>query len=311
MTTVSIGIPVYNGERFLDASLDSLLGQTYEDIEFVVSDNGSTDGTEEICRDRVARDPRLRYLRSPVNRGAAWNYANVVRETSGSYFKWATHDDLVAPTYVERCMEVFAEAPESVGVVYARTAIIDEIGDAKREYHDNLDIRDPKPWLRLRRLVGNIVMSNASFGVIRRSVLERSRLLGAFPSADYAMMAEFALLGEIWEIPEVLFFRREHAAMSRAANPSASEAAEWFLRDRRGDGRCSSRGASSSSTSARSISCRSRGRRERSAMRCWCRRGSIATARRWRSSRSASTTRAAGDRTGAIPDAGRRHPGRQ
>jgi glycosyltransferase involved in cell wall biosynthesis len=229
MATVGIGIPVYNGERFLPASLESLLGQTYEDIEFVVSDNGSTDGTAEICRDFAARDSRLRYVHSPTNRGAAWNYANVVRETSSPYFKWATHDDLVAPNYVERCLEVFRGGPETIGVVYGRTAIIDEAGNVKRDYDDNLDIRDETPWMRLGRLVRNIVMSNASFGVIRRSVVERSRLLGAFPSADYAMMAEFAMLGQIWEIPEVLFFRREHAAMSRAANPSATEAAEWFL----------------------------------------------------------------------------------
>ena len=71
-------------------------------------------------------------------------------------------------------------------------------------------------------------MANASFGLIRREALAQSRLLGPFPSADYVMMAEFALYGEFWEIPETLFFRREHPAMSRGANKTAAEAAEWF-----------------------------------------------------------------------------------
>jgi hypothetical protein len=71
-------------------------------------------------------------------------------------------------------------------------------------------------------------MSNASFGLIRRSAIERSRLLDTFPSADYVMMAEFAMLGEFWEIPEFLFYRREHPGMSRAAHRTPAEAAEWF-----------------------------------------------------------------------------------
>jgi glycosyltransferase involved in cell wall biosynthesis len=228
MTRVSIGIPVYNGGRFLAESLDSLLAQTYEEIEFVISDNGSTDETEEICRDHGKRDARIRYLRYDENHGASWNYRNVVHETSGSYFKWATHDDLLAPTYIERCVDVLDAAPASVALVYPRTRLIDENGDVIDDYEDNLDVRDPTPHARLRRLVTNIVMSNASFGLIRRRVLDRSRLLDSFPSADYVMMAEFALLGELWEVPEFLFFRRVHPGMSRRAYKTAREAAEWF-----------------------------------------------------------------------------------
>jgi glycosyltransferase involved in cell wall biosynthesis len=228
VATVSIGIPVYNGARFLTESLESLLGQTFEDIEFLISDNGSTDGTEEICRGFAERDARIRYLRADTNRGASWNYRNVAHQTTGRYFKWATHDDLLAPTYIERCVGVLDDAPDGVALVYPRTTIIDERGRAVREYNDNLDIRDSTPHERLRRLVLNIVMSNASFGVIRRSTIERSRLLDSFPSADYVMMAEFAMLGELWEIPEFLFFRREHPGMSRVAHRTPAEAAEWF-----------------------------------------------------------------------------------
>jgi glycosyltransferase involved in cell wall biosynthesis len=228
MAAVSIGIPVYNGAHFLATSLDSLMAQTYEDIEFFISDNGSTDGTEEICRDFAARDPRITYLRTDANRGASWNYRNVARQTTGRYFKWATHDDLLEPTYIERCVEVLDAAPESVVLVYPRTLIIDEEGNVVSEYDDNLDIRDKTPHERLQHLVRNIVMSNASFGLIRRAAIDRSRLLDTFPSADYVMMAEFAMLGEFWEIPEFLFKRRVHPGMSRAANPSPAEAAEWF-----------------------------------------------------------------------------------
>jgi len=225
---VSIGVPVYNGARFLATSLESLVSQTFENIEYVISDNGSTDGTEEICREFATRDSRIRYLRTDMNRGASWNYKNVVHQTTAPYFKWATHDDLLAPSYIERCVAVLDDAPPAVALVYPRTMIIDEEGNVVRMYDDNLDIRDKTPHARLKRLVSNIVMANASFGLIRRTALDRSRLLDAFPSADYVMMAEFALAGEFWQIPEPLFFRREHPAMSRAANRTAAEAAEWF-----------------------------------------------------------------------------------
>ena len=225
---VAIGVPVFNGGHFLAESLDSLLAQSYDNIDFVISDNGSTDDTEEICRASAARDHRVRYFRSDVNRGASWNYGNVVDQTSAPFFKWATHDDLIAPTYVERCMEVFAMAPPTVALVYARTKIIDEEGIVLREHDDNLDIRDHRPHRRLAKVVHNIVMANAGFGVIRRSSLDTTRLLDAFPAADYVFMAELAMAGEFWEIPEALFFRREHAAMSRKAHPTAAEAAEWF-----------------------------------------------------------------------------------
>jgi hypothetical protein len=84
---VSIGVPVYNGARYLAATLTSLVGQTYEDIEIVISDNGSTDETGQICRDLVARDRRVRYVRHDTNRGLALNYNGLVSETSGPYFK--------------------------------------------------------------------------------------------------------------------------------------------------------------------------------------------------------------------------------
>jgi glycosyltransferase involved in cell wall biosynthesis len=205
-----------------------LLAQTFDDLEILISDNGSTDGTEEIARSFVARDPRFRYERADENRGASWNYQNVVRQTTGEYFKWATHDDLLAPTYIERCVEALDAAPPSVVLVYPRTQIIDEEGNPVRVYDDNLDIRLTTPHARLGHLVRHIVMANASFGLIRRSALAQTRLLDAFPSADYIMMAELALLGEFWELPEVLFSRREHRSMSRFANRTAEAVAEWF-----------------------------------------------------------------------------------
>ena len=66
---LSIGLPVYNGENFLAESIESLLGQSYEDFELIISDNASTDGTEDICRSYAQQDSRIRYIRQPHNIG--------------------------------------------------------------------------------------------------------------------------------------------------------------------------------------------------------------------------------------------------
>ena len=225
---VSVGLPVYNGARFLAETLDSHLAQTYENFELIISDNGSTDDTEAICRAYAARDERIKYHRSDENRGGSWNYNNVFHLSSAEYFKWSAHDDLLAPTYLERCVEVLHRAPPSVVLAYPKTTIIAEDGSFVRHYEDRLDLREPTPHRRIRRLVRDVVMSNAAFGLMRSSVLAQTRLLPSFVSSDWVMLFELALRGQFWEIPERLFFRREHQAMSRYANIGPTEVMKWF-----------------------------------------------------------------------------------
>lgn len=226
--TVSIGVPVYNGERYLAAALEALLVQTYGDFELIVGDNGSGDATAEICADVAARDARVRVLRSDENRGAAWNYNRVYHASTGRYFRWACHDDLVAPTYLERVVEALDGAPPSVIVAHSRTALIDEDGNDAGVWEDEFDLTSSDPAHRLASLVRHLVMSNLLFGLVRRSAMERTHLHGAYPSADYVLLAELALLGGTVIVPELLFVRRVHPAMSRYANTSLHDVAEWF-----------------------------------------------------------------------------------
>src|SRR6267143_929234 len=101
--SVSIGLPVYNGERYVRTAIESILNQTLQDWELIICDNASTDGTQAICEDYAARDARLRYLRNPSNIGAANNYRRVVELAQGRYFKWIASDDYCAPEFLDRC----------------------------------------------------------------------------------------------------------------------------------------------------------------------------------------------------------------
>src|SRR5260370_26794766 len=106
MKKVAIGLPVYNGDNYVAAAIDSILGQSYGDFDLLISDNASTDGTEEICQAYAQRDRRIRYIRQPKNVGAAGNHNLTVRMTDSPYFKWAAHDDLLAPGFLAACLRL-------------------------------------------------------------------------------------------------------------------------------------------------------------------------------------------------------------
>jgi glycosyltransferase involved in cell wall biosynthesis len=220
-------MPVYNGERFLPDALDSILGQTFGDFRLVVSDNGSRDATERICREYADRDRRVDYFRYESNRGAAWNYNNVFALCETRFFRWAAADDAFARTCFERCAEVMSEAPTSVVMCYPQTLIIDEEGAVVGPYDDDLDLRFRAPHERIRPIVRHMVQGNPVFGLVRTEVLRATRGHGSFPAADWVLMLEIALQGEVWEIPERLFLRRRHLGISRVLNPSPEHYTLW------------------------------------------------------------------------------------
>jgi glycosyltransferase involved in cell wall biosynthesis len=224
---VTIGVPTYNGGRFLEATLESLLAQTVDDIEIVISDNGSTDDTEAICR-RYAARPEVRYERSSTNRGAAWNYNRVLEVARGELFKWAADDDLCEPEFVEACVAELDRAPEAV-LAWPRTRLVDEDDRPIGEFDDSdLDLREADPIARLAQVLDHRIEWHPVFGVIRSSALRRTAGIGAFVYADIALLAELALLGEFHQVPGELFVRRYHDGRSLVANPSFEEHAAWY-----------------------------------------------------------------------------------
>ena len=208
---VSLGLPVYDGERFLIEAIDALVAQTFVDFELIISDNASTDATEAICREHARRDARIRYWRSIANRGAVWNHNRVLDLARGEFFKWVHHDDICAPTFLEQCVGVFRSEPSAVVLVYPRSRVIDEHGAVLWEHWDGLDLRKRTPHQRLKQLVRNPPnMGTSVFGLARTSALRQTRGILPILSPDYLVLAELALLGEFREVPELHFLKRYH-----------------------------------------------------------------------------------------------------
>jgi glycosyltransferase involved in cell wall biosynthesis len=229
---VTIGLPVYNGENYLRPALESLLAQTFADFEIILSDNGSTDGTEAICREFAARDKRIRYLREPANRGATWNFNRVFRLNRSPWFRWAAHDDVCAPELLERCVAALRARPDAV-LAYPRTRIIGPEGEPLGDYGTRLRTDSPDVAVRFHDCICVDHACFPIFGLMRAHLLKRTPLLGAFAGADRNLLAELCLFGPFVEVPEILFLRRDHPGTSTRRFPSAKERMAWFRADAR------------------------------------------------------------------------------
>lgn len=205
---LTVGLPVYNGENFLAQALDSLLAQTFTNFELVISDNASTDSTEEICRSYAARDPRIRYIRQPRNLGGSPNQDFVFREARGALFKWAAHDDLYGKELLERCVEVLDRVPEAV-LCHADMGYIDAEGTLLSRYDYTMATDSPSAPERFRSLLFT-EGGDDEYGVIRTEVLRKIRPCDSYYNPGRPFVAEIALHGQFRQVPELLYFRRDH-----------------------------------------------------------------------------------------------------
>ncbi len=225
MAKVSIAVPAYNCEKYISQSLDSLLGQTYGDFELVISDNASSDDTEEICRRYIAMDKRVRYIRRTENIGGPGNFRYVFAQCSGQYHKWSTADDFWHPEFLAEAVAVLDRRPDVV-LCYPKTRLIDATGAALSDYEDRLDLADDSPRARFRALYELIGLCNAHLGLIRRDAMLQTRLIAAHKASDVDFLGELALLGKFKLLPDVRFYRRFHEdSSSWARDDKAAPAA--------------------------------------------------------------------------------------
>jgi glycosyltransferase involved in cell wall biosynthesis len=206
---VSVGLPVYNAERYLRIAIESILNQTLRDWELVICDNASTDGTGAICREYAARDPRIRYHRLPANIGAANNFRRVFELSRGRYFKWIACDDFCGPEFLERCVQVLDESPDTV-LCTTKASMIDQDGRVIERYAERQDLpmaRASDRFIASRDQDGWCI---AVYGLVRADTLRRTAVMGNYAGSDAVLLGELSLYGRFAEVPEYLLFRRIH-----------------------------------------------------------------------------------------------------
>lgn len=206
---VSIGLPVRNAGARVVNVVRSVLAQDHPHMELVISDNASTDDTEDVCRELARSDSRIAYHRQPQNIGLLNNFRYVIGAAGGTYFRWIGDDDRLEPSFVSRCLEVFAKDPRLVlvttGISYTgedgRTQTLAYEGDA-------LAADDPADRFieMLRLLNASHLMIDPLYGMMRRetvAAIPRRNML----NEDQVFATKLALAGPWGHVPEVLAHR--------------------------------------------------------------------------------------------------------
>lgn len=224
---VALGLFVYNGENHIASAIDSLLAQTMGDFVLDISDNASTDSTEELCRAYGKADRRIRYVRQPKNMGAAWNCNFVAEASPGTeYFKWCAHDDLHDPTYLAECVSLLDHRPELV-CCQPRTRYINDHGDELLRSFRHQHFDDPRPWVRFDQVLCRHHDFTYAFALTRRSALNRMRPFQPVFMGDGIMLTELAFLGPFGEVPDHLFANRMHSTRSTVVTTSGRGQKGW------------------------------------------------------------------------------------
>jgi len=229
---VTIGVPVYNGERYLDDALAALAAQTFADFVVLVSDNCSTDGTPAILAKWAARDPRFVVHRQPANIGAVPNFTWLLDQARSEYFMFAAYDDGWSPNYVAELHRLFEHAPRA-GLAVAQSVKMHPDG---RE-----DLRTPLPDTRnlpaWRRMAAHLLRAQSGwhYGLFRTSALRpafaRSVDFGQAWAADHLVVLPFLLADAVIGSNAATFHQRQ-TTVSEARYKPRTLAAQWRLLSR-------------------------------------------------------------------------------
>ena len=215
---ITVGLPVYNGEKYLPAAIKSILDQDFRDMELIISDNASEDRTANICEHFANTDSRVKYYRYPKNRGSGRNFTRLVEASTGEYCMWVGSDDLRERTMITECLAVLEKDP-SVVLCYPGSRSIDGNGKPLGNVNDYVKVDQETPKERFLSILWTLDLCNVLYGVIRADALRQivwadDRSQGP----DHVILSGLALLGKFIQIPSVLLVRRFHPDARNFAN---------------------------------------------------------------------------------------------
>lgn len=208
---VSIGIPVYNGATHLRRTIESVLAQSFDAFELIISDNASTDGTWDICQEYAERDKRIRCVRQPRNLGANPNFNILFEMSQGEFFKWTGHDDQLDHSFLERCVKALEASPDA-SIAYCGETYCDDEGNEVLRCDDPYSIDGLEPDVRFRQWMWDMDIKNQRrsdlvYGLIRSSHLRTTRLFRDTLATNKLLILELVVTGPVEYIEDVLVQR--------------------------------------------------------------------------------------------------------
>lgn len=203
---ITVGMPVYNGEALLPRALESWLSQSFDDIEIIISDNGSEDNTEAVYKYYASTDDRVVFYRYPFNMGGARTLSRLVDTARGKYFVFGFHNDFFDSSYLEKCFSVLENDP-SIVICYAGACVVDDNGNTLQNITDDFRMDSDDLIYRHREMLQKLNLCNCFHGVMRTDVLLKTMPFQATAAGDVNLLLRMILEGKIYQIDEPLIYR--------------------------------------------------------------------------------------------------------
>ncbi|QDI88771.1 glycosyltransferase family 2 protein [Candidatus Nitrosopumilus sp. SW] len=231
ISKISIGLPVYNGERFLRSKLKSILNQSHRHFELIISDNGSTDNTESICKEFVQKDDRIKYFRHSQNNGITWNFNFVLEKANYEYFMWTAVDDFIFPQFIEKNLKTLEKNTNCV----ASICKIEPYVPKDKESQINKDdlqysqlMKKIRNFFRPREIIsitGNfntktrLYLKKCScqsiYSIFKTDILRNSLVRDSFLGNDWAIFLNVLKFGDLYVNDEILMHEYEQGASGK------------------------------------------------------------------------------------------------
>ena len=221
---VTIGIPVFNGEKYVRKAIDSVLAQTFSDFNCIISDNGSTDQTEIICKEYEKKDKRITYVRHKKNEGPDFNFRFVLSKAKSKYFVWLAYDDYWESTFLEKNTAVLEKNHNfvgSIGIVkyygikdfHIKKKIVFKIKNKMKrgcnDQHEKYEHVLPVSGIYEKKVSTYLRFDQASFvyGLFRTEKLQNRMVSADQVGWDLLLILNILKDGDLHVIDEILLYR--------------------------------------------------------------------------------------------------------
>ena len=238
---VSVGLPVHNGENYIVGAIESILNQTYRNIELIISDNASTDNTGGICQKYTLIDNRVKYYRLNDNCGAMVNHNRVLDLAKGKYFQWICHDDECEQTYIQKCVGILEEN-EQIICCFSVIKFIDGKDNVLRLSKNELSIFDDSRLERMKKFVdlqkASVDIFCAMYGLFRTASIKKLGPLGTYIAGDQVYLLKMVFDGKLYQLNDPYLSRREHPSTALIALPKLPHYKKYKEATRWGEAKC-------------------------------------------------------------------------
>ncbi len=239
MPIITIGIPVYNGEKFIQKCIESVLQQTYRNFELIISDNASIDSTTDICNKFLKKDDRIKFFKQNKNMGANWNFNFLLEKSIGKYFVWVAADNIILPEFIEKSIAELESQEKIVGCISKikiDEVYIDQFKKEKQILNRmGIDVERYGPYNTLS-ITGNYIERirkylkyfpwEMFYAVYRTKALRESFVHDFFVGSDASLVLNILKYGEIKVIDEILMQSFPAGMSSNGINQLSQKIAE-------------------------------------------------------------------------------------